>query len=479
MERTLRRGNSFCMRAVARQSFSRCSRWANISLTQELIFFGIPAGDTRFAPPALPTWLFQEDLVYGMPDIEGRGLKIAFDEHGERVDPDTQSRIVSAAGAEMVRKYVARRFPALRDAPIVETRVCQYENTSNGDFLIEPASGNGERVVCRRRLGAWVQAWTVGGGVRHWPVARRHRSRGAIFAGNKGHRPKARGILRSRSEGELPVETSGRGVRLVIKGWFFVCLLTRHITNKKKSGPASEGGTYGHLGRAKFREKCRLERIANYGGTMRFEDGSIAQVFVLLRGDSGDDDGGGRRVRQDIKIAYEKFVLPNGLTVMSTKIGSADRGSEHLVSRGLEEREAGKTGFAHLFETLDVRRQPKNSRGAHRSDGARGRDGPQRHDRFRRTNPSRMWHILEDIRCVGNAVVPLRSVAPRAPSLRCSALEGFRCRRTSSVRQVCKPGFPGFSFFEPRDTRCSEPRSALPIFGDNSPSARLGATNFS
>ena len=121
---------------------------------QEVYFFGIPAGDTRFAPPALPTWLFQEDLVYGMPDIEGRGLKIAFDEHGERVDPDTQSRIVSPAMTEMVRKYVARRFPALRNAPIVETRVCQYENTSNGDFLID-------------RHPEMENVWFVGGGSGH------------------------------------------------------------------------------------------------------------------------------------------------------------------------------------------------------------------------------------------------------------------------------------------------------------------------
>jgi len=121
---------------------------------QEVFFFGIPAGDTRFAPPALPTWLFQEDLVYGMPDIEGRGLKIAFDEHGERVDPDTQSRIVSPAMTEMVRGYVARRFPALRDAPIVETRVCQYENTSNGDFLIDRHPGI-------------ENVWFVGGGSGH------------------------------------------------------------------------------------------------------------------------------------------------------------------------------------------------------------------------------------------------------------------------------------------------------------------------
>ena len=121
---------------------------------QEVFFFGIPAGEMRFAPPALPTWLFQEDLAYGMPDIESRGLKIAFDEHGERVDPDTQSRIVSPEMTKAVREYVARRFPALRDAPIVETRVCQYENTSRGDFLID-------------RHPEMENVWFAGGGSGH------------------------------------------------------------------------------------------------------------------------------------------------------------------------------------------------------------------------------------------------------------------------------------------------------------------------
>lgn len=104
---------------------------------QEVFFFGVPPGEARFAPPTLPTWLFQEDEYYGMPDIEGRGLKIALDHHGERVDPDKQSRLPTAAEAGVVHEYVARRFPALRDAPVVEARVCQYENTSNGDFLID------------------------------------------------------------------------------------------------------------------------------------------------------------------------------------------------------------------------------------------------------------------------------------------------------------------------------------------------------
>ena len=121
---------------------------------QEVFFFGPPSGDARFAPPELPTWLFQADDVYGMPDIENRGLKLARDAHGERVDPDTQSRMASAEGAEWARKYVARRFPAMKDAPIVETRVCQYENTSSGDFLID-------------RHPELTNVWFAGGGSGH------------------------------------------------------------------------------------------------------------------------------------------------------------------------------------------------------------------------------------------------------------------------------------------------------------------------
>ncbi len=78
---------------------------------QEVFFFGVPAGDARFAPPALPTWLFQEGEIYGMPDLESRGLKIAVDRHGERVDPDTQSRLASGfrgcAGRRLWRREYA------------------------------------------------------------------------------------------------------------------------------------------------------------------------------------------------------------------------------------------------------------------------------------------------------------------------------------------------------------------------------------
>ena len=128
---------------------------------QEVFFFGVPPGDSRFSARSLPTWLIQGDEVYGMPDLESRGFKIAFDSHGQRVDPDTQSRVVSAESMARVRDYVAMRFLALANAPIVETRVCQYENTSHGDFLIDrhPEMNN-----------VWFAGGGSGHGFKHGPA---------------------------------------------------------------------------------------------------------------------------------------------------------------------------------------------------------------------------------------------------------------------------------------------------------------------
>jgi sarcosine oxidase len=121
---------------------------------QEVFYFGTPAGDQSFSAPALPTWIDFKDEAYGLPDLEGRGIKIAVDRHGPEFDPDTGDRVVTKEGLAEVRQCLARRLPALKDAPVTEARVCQYENTSNGDFLID-------------RHPAFDNVWLVGGGSGH------------------------------------------------------------------------------------------------------------------------------------------------------------------------------------------------------------------------------------------------------------------------------------------------------------------------
>jgi sarcosine oxidase len=161
---------------------------------QEVFFFGTPAGDQRFTAPALPTWIDFKGEAYSLPDLEGRGIKIAVDRHGIEFDPDTGDRVVTSEGLAEVRQCLARRLPALKDAPVTEARVCQYENTSNGDFLID-------------RHPEFDNVWLVGGGsghgFKHGPVVGEYVA--ARIAGSKeGIEPRF-GLATKASEHERAV----------------------------------------------------------------------------------------------------------------------------------------------------------------------------------------------------------------------------------------------------------------------------------
>ena len=106
---------------------------------QEVFYFATPPGDRRFLPGAMPGWadFNRGDIFYGFPDLEARGVKFAHDAHGAVVDPDTQDRRPTAAALAEIVAFRDRRFPALRGAPLIGAEVCQYENSSNGDFLID------------------------------------------------------------------------------------------------------------------------------------------------------------------------------------------------------------------------------------------------------------------------------------------------------------------------------------------------------
>jgi glycine/D-amino acid oxidase-like deaminating enzyme len=122
---------------------------------QEVFFFGTPAGDPRFQEGVLPVWLeFGERTFYGIPGNDHRGFKLADDTRGEPIDPTAGDRSVTPELVDRARQYLALRFPALAGAPLVETRVCQYENSPDGDLLID------------RHPGA-DNVWLVGGGSGH------------------------------------------------------------------------------------------------------------------------------------------------------------------------------------------------------------------------------------------------------------------------------------------------------------------------
>ena len=122
---------------------------------QDIFFFGTPAGDDRFTDAHMPVWGdHRGSFRYGIPGSARRGFKIADDTRGPVFDPTNGERVVSSETLRDIREYIAFRFPALKAAPLVETRVCQYEQTPDSNFIIDrhPADEN---------------VWIVGGGSGH------------------------------------------------------------------------------------------------------------------------------------------------------------------------------------------------------------------------------------------------------------------------------------------------------------------------
>jgi sarcosine oxidase len=122
---------------------------------QDVFFFGTPPGDDRFNDSHLPVWGDHHgSFRYGIPGSGRRGFKIADDTRGPKFDPTNGERIASAETLKDIREYVAFRFPALKNAPLIETRVCQYEQTPDSNFIVD-------------RHPQMENVWLLGGGSGH------------------------------------------------------------------------------------------------------------------------------------------------------------------------------------------------------------------------------------------------------------------------------------------------------------------------
>lgn len=122
---------------------------------QEVFYFGTPPGTMNYLPGRFPVWIdFGERIVYGVPDVDGAGFKMADDTRGEPFDPSTGERTPSAQGIARARTLLAERFPEMAKAPLLRAEVCQYENSPDGDLIIDhhPQAKN---------------VWIVGGGSGH------------------------------------------------------------------------------------------------------------------------------------------------------------------------------------------------------------------------------------------------------------------------------------------------------------------------
>ena len=129
---------------------------------QDVFFFGTPTGDDRFSGAMMPVWGDHRDrFIYGIPAGDGHGFKIGDDTRGPNFDPTDGERTVNPETLKMIRKYLGFRFPAMKEAPLVDTQVCQYENTPDNHLIMDrhPQIEN-----------VWIAGGGSGHGFKHGPV---------------------------------------------------------------------------------------------------------------------------------------------------------------------------------------------------------------------------------------------------------------------------------------------------------------------
>ena len=90
----------------------------------------------------------------------------------QQQDPDTSDRWANQERIDGSRRFVAHRFPLLKDAPIAQTHSCHYESTSSGNFVIDvhpqmtnvwiAAGGNAEGFKFGPKIGDYVAQRVLG-----------------------------------------------------------------------------------------------------------------------------------------------------------------------------------------------------------------------------------------------------------------------------------------------------------------------------
>jgi sarcosine oxidase len=147
-----------------------------------VMYYGTPVGDKRFTYPNLPSFNFPGVTGWPVLPVDSRGFRVrgavaaplpaganpavantnsattssamgsstsapstgapaSPPPDPAQTDPDLSTRWASQERLDGTRRFVEQRFPALANAPLLETRSCHYEQSVNRDFIVDHVPG--------------------------------------------------------------------------------------------------------------------------------------------------------------------------------------------------------------------------------------------------------------------------------------------------------------------------------------------------
>ena len=143
------RANTLIIAAGAWASRVVSDLGVTIAPTRQVLGWFDPPDRARFADANAPVWAMQTpkswdgraDLFYGFPISSESptgtpSLKLARHATGPSIDPDRDGREPRPGDEDDIRPFLRRFMPAA-DGPLSALRICMYENSPDGHFIID------------------------------------------------------------------------------------------------------------------------------------------------------------------------------------------------------------------------------------------------------------------------------------------------------------------------------------------------------
>lgn len=101
-----------------------------------VLYTSTPAGLDRFDHENMPCWIDRGQGSFGMPSVEGHGVKAAV-VIPEKIDIDNDERLIRRASLTRTRDYIRKRLPDLIGQRIVDSKFNQIILTPDTHFIAD------------------------------------------------------------------------------------------------------------------------------------------------------------------------------------------------------------------------------------------------------------------------------------------------------------------------------------------------------
>jgi len=116
--------------------------------TRQPVLYYRPLGDrSHYLPRNFPVFADLDSGFYGFPSFGLDAVKVADHSLGPTVDPNHRDWYANDEADAGARGFLSRYIPALGDAELVKTHVCFYDNTPDGNFILDRLPGLANVVV--------------------------------------------------------------------------------------------------------------------------------------------------------------------------------------------------------------------------------------------------------------------------------------------------------------------------------------------